>query len=202
MELLIVIAITGVLAALVLPILGKIRQSADKATCISNLRSLGLGLMSYAQDNQGQLPLSLNTDPLDPAAQISWQTLMQRELNVKFPIAGQRSIFYCPSARRTYSTTPYRTYGLNLAGGSPTAIPPRLTTLTSPTRTALLVETKHETGGAGYNAISGSISGVGGKSRLEARHSDLMNMLTADGGVRQIATDDPDIDDLLLNIRK
>jgi hypothetical protein len=60
---------------------------------------------------------------------------------------------------------------------------------------------KHETGGAGYNAISGSIAGVGGKSRLESRHANQMHIFTADGSV-QILPNDPEIDNLLLNIRK
>ncbi len=202
LELLATISIIAMLAALSIPAIGKARQAAEKSTCLANLRQLGLGLRSYAQENGGVLPLSLNPDPLASNSQVSWQILIQRELNVAFPQAGQRSVFICPSAARTYPQAPYRTYGLNLTGDSPTANPPRLLTLSAPSRSALVVETKYETNGAGYGAISGSLTGVGGKGRLEARHSDMMNMLMADGSVRQLRTDDPELDELLQNIRK
>jgi prepilin-type processing-associated H-X9-DG protein/prepilin-type N-terminal cleavage/methylation domain-containing protein len=202
LEILVAIAITGTLAALLVPALGKLRENADRTTCLANLRQLGLGLRSFAQENKGALPLSMNADPLDPAAQVSWQILVQRELDVPFPKAGKKSVFICPSARKTYPQAPYRTYGLNLAGDSPTANPPRLLTLSQPANSALVVEVRHETGGAGYNALSGSINGTGGKGRLEYRHTGQANMLMADGGVRLLSAGDPALDDFLLNIRQ
>jgi prepilin-type N-terminal cleavage/methylation domain-containing protein/prepilin-type processing-associated H-X9-DG protein len=201
-EMLATVAIIGTLAALLVPLVGRMKENAARTTCVANLRQLGLGLRTYAQDNQGVLPLSLNPDPLAPDTQVSWQILVQRELDVKFPKAGERSVFICPSARKTYSQLPYRTYALNLAGGSPTADPPRLQTLSQPSNSALLVESRHETNGAGYNAISGSVAGVGGRGRLDYRHDGHMNMLMADGSVRLLTATEPTLDDLLLNIRK
>lgn len=201
-EILAAVAIVGTLAAVLVPAVGRIREDAARATCLSNMRQLGMGLRSYAQDNNGLLPLSMNADPLNPSNQVSWQILVQRELNVNFPKAGEKSVFICPAARKTYPQAPYRTYALNLAGGSPTADPPRLLTLSQPAQSALLVESRHETGGAGYNALSGSVAGVGGKSRLEYRHAGRMNVVMADGSVQLLTPDEPNLDDLLLNIRK
>lgn len=204
LEILVAIAIAGTLVALLVPALGKMRISSDRTTCLSNLRTLGLGIQAFAQDNKGQLPLSLQPDPQDPgsSATVSWQVLILRELGLPFPKRGDRSVFICPAWRVTYPQPAFRTYGLNLAGDSPTENPPRLFTLSRPSQTALVLETKHEADGAGYNALSRNINGTGGKVRLEGRHQGKMNILMADGSVQSMDVDDPNIDNFLLNIRQ
>jgi prepilin-type N-terminal cleavage/methylation domain-containing protein len=49
-ELLVVVAIISVLAAMLLPALGRARVSARRATCVSNLRQALLALHAYATD--------------------------------------------------------------------------------------------------------------------------------------------------------
>lgn len=41
-ELLTVIAIIGILAAIIIPTVGKVRDSAKKAQCVSNLKQIGM----------------------------------------------------------------------------------------------------------------------------------------------------------------
>lgn len=54
-ELLIVIAVIAILAAMLLPALNKARDMAQKVKCTSNLRQIGLGVSMYANDNANWL---------------------------------------------------------------------------------------------------------------------------------------------------
>src|ERR1039457_4282993 len=49
-ELLVVIAIIAILAAILFPVFAAAREKARQATCTSNLKQIGLGLLQYIQD--------------------------------------------------------------------------------------------------------------------------------------------------------
>lgn len=55
-ELLTVIAIIGILAAIVIPTVGKVRMSARTVQCISNLRQIGIAMALATEDRKGVLP--------------------------------------------------------------------------------------------------------------------------------------------------
>jgi prepilin-type N-terminal cleavage/methylation domain-containing protein/prepilin-type processing-associated H-X9-DG protein len=59
-ELLTVIAIIGILAAILIPTVGAVRESARATQCVSNLRQIGVGLRMFAEDNRGFLPVATN----------------------------------------------------------------------------------------------------------------------------------------------
>ena len=54
-ELLVVIAIIAILAALLLPALGRAKERAYLSQCLSNLRQIGLGIKMYTQENSDTL---------------------------------------------------------------------------------------------------------------------------------------------------
>ena len=49
-ELLVVIAIIAILAAILFPVFAQAREKARQATCLSNLRQIGMGFLQYVQD--------------------------------------------------------------------------------------------------------------------------------------------------------
>ena len=61
-ELLTVIAVVGILAAILVPAIGKVRSNALTTECVSNLRQIGIGMQLYAQDNDGILPAPRSSD--------------------------------------------------------------------------------------------------------------------------------------------
>jgi prepilin-type N-terminal cleavage/methylation domain-containing protein/prepilin-type processing-associated H-X9-DG protein len=82
-ELLVVIAIIAILAALLLPALGRAKQKADRLTCMNNQRQLTLAWVMYADENDGKLVVNAN---LSGGGVASWiRGVMRWDLMLPWP---------------------------------------------------------------------------------------------------------------------
>src|SRR5439155_24064599 len=76
-ELLVVIAIIAILAALLLPALGRTKEKAKMTQCLTNLRQIGVAVRLYVDENEGTLPLWANgAAPWEPDPVPDWNCYM------------------------------------------------------------------------------------------------------------------------------
>ncbi len=95
-ELLVVIAIIAILAAMLLPALSQAREKARQASCISNLKQIGLALYMYADDNRETYPVGsgyVAPDTIVSGANKEWFTLLK-------PYVTDPKLYVCPSEDR------------------------------------------------------------------------------------------------------
>ena len=105
-ELLVVIGIIALLISILLPSLGRPKQSANRIKCLSNLRQLGLGFQMYATANRGRFPFDAVTGQALYADWIFWQETAVpgrkkadlQESMIAIALGGARAdLFRCPS---------------------------------------------------------------------------------------------------------
>jgi len=66
LELLVTIAIIAILASLILPALSGAKKKSLQAVCLNNLRQIGLGMTTYAGDNNDHVIPAKRNNPNDP----------------------------------------------------------------------------------------------------------------------------------------
>ena len=101
-ELLVVIAIIAILAAILFPVFAKARERAKTTACISNLKQIGLAVMTYTDDYDGTYPKNRNY-PGIPG--YTWKRAI-------YPYVKSFEAFKCPSV-----TTPYNDINTNTVPG-------------------------------------------------------------------------------------
>src|SRR5471030_3165545 len=77
-ELLVVIAIIAILAAILFPVFAQAREKARQASCLSNMKQIGLATMMYIQDYDETFPLVYFAYPngIDGKNYTGWQIVV------------------------------------------------------------------------------------------------------------------------------
>ncbi len=91
-ELLVVVAVLAILAALLLPELSRAKQEAQQTKCQSNLRQVGLALRMYVDDNDNRYPFLLGVG----AAADPWHGQLAPYLEIT---AANDTKLTCPAFR-------------------------------------------------------------------------------------------------------
>jgi len=115
-ELLTVIAIVGILSAILIPVIGRIKQSARTTNCARNLSGMAAAFQLYAADNKGLYPAlrfkTVNrgvpgTNPTENNWQVelsAYQSRAVTDLNKLY--VGSDSYVFCPEYVAKYSDDP------------------------------------------------------------------------------------------------
>lgn len=103
-EMLVVVGIIAVLAAILFPAFGRARAAGRRTQCISNLKQLGHALEMYSSDWDELFPFAVDAaDSYAPeiwAGFPQWQALipqMPRLIDVLQPYTKNREVFHCAS---------------------------------------------------------------------------------------------------------
>lgn len=167
-ELIVVVAILGILAAILLPVFNRTRCSESGSTCRSNLKQIALAWTQYAADYDHAPTLAIN------GAFWGWSDAL-------LPYGAKSTIFHCPSRRVLAGTDPtaldYCDYWMNrrIAGRA-------LNQVAFPARTLLFGE--GESGNAQYALSHLPIQWRNTETSPAKRHSEGANYAFADGHVR------------------
>lgn len=108
LELLVVIGIIALLAALLLPVLGRAREAGRATACLSNLRQLGLAIQLYTQDYHHRLPIMRD----QPAGPRSTNDPPGPDV-VLLPYLGHTNVLRCPSDHKDIFQTTGSSYSWN-----------------------------------------------------------------------------------------
>ena len=188
-ELLVVIAIVAVLAAIIIPAVGRIRLSAQNSTCISNLRQLHMAGMLWVNENNGKMPREkwwiYDFAPyLDMPNPSRWEK-------------GMGSPYCCPATDEQYpSIQNYDwTYAMNKYATSDQTVSvayqiPKVSMVNHPAELSFIMDGTCGKSGSGvyWRTVNPQNVPPAGSSPLIYAHGDAINVIFVDGHVQQISS--------------
>lgn len=117
-ELLAVIAIIGILAAILIPVVGRVRDAARQSGCVSNLRQISMAIQLYIEDHNGMTPPSRDENFSGGSRTIA-RTLFpyvgyepswfSERMSGRRRLENEPNVFNCPATRMEPIPTPRAT---------------------------------------------------------------------------------------------
>jgi prepilin-type N-terminal cleavage/methylation domain-containing protein len=100
-ELLVVMAIIAILAALLLPVLSRARARAQRTACLNNLRQINMGVHIYSDESNDTTPALARGQPV----WYRYRELLQSYFGLSGPPSSADKIFACPADTFYYRLT-------------------------------------------------------------------------------------------------
>ena len=118
-ELLVVISIIALLAAMLMPALGKAKEAGRSTACISNLRQIGIALQVYVDGNNNRLPVMRDKLSGSSTNQPPTNSFPSVDIVLKDEL-GNLNVLRCPSDRKELFEQTGASYSWNnLLNGQP-----------------------------------------------------------------------------------
>jgi prepilin-type N-terminal cleavage/methylation domain-containing protein len=97
-ELLVVIAIIAILAAILFPVFSQAREKARSASCLSNMKQIGLGVVMYVQDYDETYPMAYYyiNGANSRNGYVQWSGMVDPYVK---QLKGSKTVWVCPSHR-------------------------------------------------------------------------------------------------------
>lgn len=93
-EMLVVVAIVALLAAILFPVFQKVREDARRTACMSNLKQVGITVIQYQQDNDEYFVLTERGGKIDDDHEYYWGDMLQ-------PYLKSWAVLHCPNSAQT-----------------------------------------------------------------------------------------------------
>ncbi|HEY1789036.1 MAG TPA: type II secretion system protein [Verrucomicrobiae bacterium] len=94
-ELLVVIAVIAILAALLLPVMNAAKAKAQRAECLNNLRQIGFGVWMYSNDSDDSAPAAAKAKSVDVFT--AYKELVKNYTDSRHTSSARNKQFACPA---------------------------------------------------------------------------------------------------------
>ena len=101
-ELLVVITVIGILAALLLPALSGVKANAKRMGCLNNVKQINAGIRMYCDDSSDMSPVTKLPRPI---VSLAYKELMKSYVGLNGRSSPQDRIFACPTDTSYYEVT-------------------------------------------------------------------------------------------------
>jgi RNA polymerase sigma factor (sigma-70 family) len=96
-EMLVVIAVIAILAAILLPVLSASKAKSQRTVCLNNLHRIDFGMRMYLDDQRNRSPGNTNTAGLPFLSWTDYRPLIGNYVEIKGAPAPEDKIFSCPA---------------------------------------------------------------------------------------------------------